>query len=484
MSNKLTSLVLGGALGLLAVPSCDLNIPDLNNPGLDQLETNPTPSTLNAAATGLLVGNRGGKSNATGLVNQLGILGRESYDFDPNDGRFVTELIAGTLQKASPFGGVFWAGNFTNLRTANVVLHAADKITAISDPANAASEKSAMKGFAHTIQALEFLTLYITHFDTGAPVDVDRDLSAPLAPFVSKAEVLKKVTDLLDQGQTELAAGGDAFTFPLSPGYAGFDTPATFLTFNRAMRAQAAVYGQDYAGALNALKDSFLIDDTTDMNFSFNTGVFYSFSTNAGDTANGLFARKSVFAHDSFKTDVEKKPDGTPADARYLAKIKDLAKPVTNTNDSSLTTTITFNIYNSASTPIPVINNEELILLKAEALWFNGDHAGAVTELNIVRTGSGKLAALDPATITDDIGFVHALLYERRYSLMYNGGHRWIDLRRFAIKFPSNPEFQLPLDDATKHKRNVRFPVPQAECDARPGEVECNIKSTDPLPAS
>ena len=49
MSNKLVSLALGGALGLLAVPSCDLEIPDLNNPGLEQLQNNPTAAGVNAA---------------------------------------------------------------------------------------------------------------------------------------------------------------------------------------------------------------------------------------------------------------------------------------------------------------------------------------------------------------------------------------------------------------------------------------------------
>ena len=88
----------------------------------------------------------------------------------------------------------------------------------------------------------------------------------------------------------------------------------------------------------------------------------------------------------------------------------------------------------------------------------------------IVRTKSGNLPALSPEP-TDDTGFVDALLYERRYSLMFEGGHRWIDLRRFGRP--------LPLD-APNHVRNIRFPVPQAECDARPGEKACMLNSSDP----
>jgi hypothetical protein len=54
---------------------------------------------------------------------------------------------------------------------------------------------------------------------------------------------------------------------------------------------------------------------------------------------------------------------------------------------------------------------------------------------------------------------------------MFEGGHRWIDLRRFGR--------EVPLD-SDKHKRNRRFPIPQAECDARPGEPACAITSSEP----
>jgi starch-binding outer membrane protein, SusD/RagB family len=484
MSNKLVSLALGGALGLLAVPSCDLEIPDLNNPGLEQLQNNPTVAGVNAAATGMLVGNRAGKSATTGLVNQLGILGRESYDFDPNDARFITEEVQGALNRGSPFGGVLWAGNFANIRNGYIVIHALDKLAGFDDPAAADTQKSAMRGFVHTIQGTEFLNLYLTHYDTGAPIDVDHPLDAPLAPFVSKDDVLKEANRLLDLGLMELMAGGDAFTFPLSPGYAGFNTPKKFVSFNRAMRAQAALYAKDYAGALTALAAidpaTKLLNEAATTTADFNVGVFYSYSTNSGDATNALANRKSVFAHPSFKADVKMQDaapvgDPTKPDARYVAKIVALAKPVTSTNDTSLTTDIGFNLYTSASTPIPVIRNEELILIKAEALWFSNMHDAAITELNIVRTKSGKLPALDPATITDNTAFINALLYDRRYSLMYEGGHRWIDLRRFNIPLPLDKTSDPP------HVRNLRFPVPQQECDARPGEAACNIKSTDPI---
>lgn len=458
MTTKQLALALGGVIAL-ALAGCDLVIPDLNNPGLDQLQNTPTVVSINTAATGLLVGNRGAKSTTTGLVNQLGILGRESYDFDAADTRFVSELIQGNLSKASPFGGSFWAGNYANIKLANIILHGVDKVPEFSE-----TNRAGIRGFAHTIIALELLTVIVTHDSIGAVIDVDHDIDAPLGAFVSKDAVYTEIVRLLDLSQTELAAAGAAFTFPLSPGYAGFNTPATFVKFNRAIRARVDVYRKDYQAAMTDLAASFLNDTAASPDFKL--GVNYAFSLAAGDATNGLI-NTAIYAHPSLTTDVQKQADGTTLDARYSAKVDQLPGTVTAGADVSLKTSIKFKMYTNIAS-IPVIRNEELILLKAEAMWFTGNRPGAIAELNIVRTKSGSLPALDTEP-ADDAGFVDALLYERRYSLLFEGGHRWIDLRRFGRP--------LPLD-SPNHVRNLRFPIPQAECDARPGEPACAINSS------
>jgi len=124
-------------------------------------------------------------------------------------------------------------------------------------------------------------------------------------------------------------------------------------------------------------------------------------------------------------------------------------------------------IYRNLASRVTLIRNEELILLKAEALFFTGDVAGAITELNIVRTRSGSLP--DLVGTPTEAEFVTDLLFERRYSLMFEG-HRWIDARRF------DRLGDLPLDDPT-YKRNVRYPIPLPECNARPGEPRCELGS-------
>src|SRR5258708_37443317 len=75
MTNKHIALALSGTLVLAA---CDFDVPDLNRPALDQLNTNPTPALIAALATGLVAGSRADIAERIGYVSELGILGRES----------------------------------------------------------------------------------------------------------------------------------------------------------------------------------------------------------------------------------------------------------------------------------------------------------------------------------------------------------------------------------------------------------------------
>src|SRR5260370_4279291 len=136
------SLALGAAL------SCrDPNVPDLNNPSLDDLTTHPTPSKVAAAAQGLLVGARLNIAEYNGYVSELGVFGRESYIFDPGDNRFETELLFGPLDPGGPrFGGNLWVVRFANIRAANNVLAALSN-TGLSDMTPPAKE--AAPGVAH-----------------------------------------------------------------------------------------------------------------------------------------------------------------------------------------------------------------------------------------------------------------------------------------------------------------------------------------------
>lgn len=466
---KIAAFTLGCVVGSFALTACDLDVPDLNDPSLDDLENHPTAVSVGAAATGLLIGNRRNHAAENGFIAQIGILGREAYNFDAADPRYVSELLVGKLNAGSPFGGNFWANPYSNIQLGNIILHALDKLasTELSD-----EQKTAVKGFTHTIQALDLFEVIETHDTNGAVIDTDRDPLGPLAPIVDKPTAYAKIIELLDTGNTELGSGGDAFPFALSAGFSGFDTPATFAKFNRAMRARVSIYEPtpDYAGALTALGASF-IDDAVPATVNFDTGVYYSYSTKPGDTSNALL-NPNIYVHPDVITGAEKDGSGNP-DARLLRKTVKADSP------GRRSTEYHFTLYTSPSSPVPVIRNEELLLIKAEALWFTGMKPEALAELNIVRVGSGHLDPITTVPATDK-DFTTALLYEREYSLLFEG-HRWFDARRLnrldvlPVYVTTDPD----SGDMTPDTLNVRYPIPLGECNARPGEPRCSLSSVD-----
>lgn len=440
--------ILCASVTLVMISACkNLVVPDYNDSSIDDLTNNPTPTKVAQAAQGLLVGTRVGIAEQNGYISLLGILGRESYNFDPADPRFITEMLIGPLDGGSPaFGGNLFADPYRDIRNANNLLAAVEKVTDLTDV-----QKSAVRGFAETIQALDYLNVINTRDDLGAPLDVNIEPTATPAPIVTKADIFAAISNLLDQGLTDLTAGGTDFPFALSPGFADFNKPTTFSTFNRALKARVEVYRTNYAAALTALNGSFL--STT---APLTLGAYHSFSTGSGDSPNALYdpAGRAILAHPSIETDAERQPGGA-LDARVLAKVAHL--PDVHTVQG-ISTDLVFTIYNSPSAPVPIIRNEELILLRAEARYFTGDQAGALTDINFIRTTSGGLAPRGPFTSNAD--FIAELVKQRRYSLLFEGGHRWIDARRFNLLNT------LPKALAT-HNIFSRFPFPEAECLAR-----------------
>jgi hypothetical protein len=405
----------------------------------------------------MLFGARAQMGAQNGYVSLLGILGRESYNFDPADTRFITEMLIGPLDPGSPaFGANLFAARYANIRLGNTILAALDRVAGMSN-----AELEATRGFVKTIQAHDFLHVLNTRDDLGAPIDVGTDPTGDPAPIATKPEVQAHIIQLLDEAATHLAAGGTEFPFALGPGFAGFDAPASFLTFNRALKARTQVYMAQYAAALTSLAASFI-----NPSGSLTLGVYHAFGDGSGDTQNALFDpdARAILAHPSIVTDAQNQPGGQP-DARLTAKV--------TTTDPRLVqgvpTDRRFTIYNSTTASIPIIRNEELILLRAEARWFTGDRLGAISDINLIRANSGGLGPTTVTIASTDQEFITELLYNRRYSLLFEGGHRWIDTRRL------NRQGDLPLALAT-HNRLPRFPFPEAEClarDPRPAPPTC-----------
>jgi len=455
---RMRSVALLGALvfGLVGCSADKLNVPNYNSPTVDALSRDPNGVQL--LATGILVAERAGHA---GLTRDFGIFGREVYNYFTTDGRTVSNYLIGLAnpQRLDPggFANGNWSGRFQNMKNA----------LSLMDAANASNlsvaQKAAVAGWAKTWYAYNILNLVQSRDSIGTPVDIPATPSVP-TPFVSRDSAYKRAIALLDEAKTNLQAGGAAFPFTMHSGFAGFDTPAGFLRFNRALAAKANVIRGStgcgnpcYTTAITNLGESFL--SATPTMASLNAGPQHIYSTATGDAtnANSFVQQNYIYAHAQAVNVAQKQPDGVTADDRVVRKIVKLATPVAPPGNQNIAAQYRFDIYPSPSSPAPIIRNEELLLLRAEANWALGNTNAALADLNIVRTTSGKLAPL--AALAAGPTGLDAIMYEKHLSLLFEGT-RWVDMRRWGRLA------QLPIDTPGMFVAKV-MPIPQAECDAR-----------------
>jgi hypothetical protein len=457
--------------GLAGCSADSLQVPNYQNATPGQILADPV-AALPLLATGVLRDDRG---NAPGFVLGVGILGREAYNYTPTEGRNTSGWLSSDVNNQASFGGTsLWGGYYSTLRD---IFTMAKVVEGAQSGLFTDAQKNAALGFAHTMEALQLHYVILGRHNLGAPVQFDED-ATKLFPFVSRDSVYGYVAARLDQAAAELKNGGSAFPFALHAGFAGFNTPATFLQFNRAIAARvnahraslgtsgcgAARSAACYQRTLTNLGESFL-----NATGSLATGPARVFSTASGDVANSLSnqATPNVVAHALSDQGVQSN-GGTP-DRRYTDKIARLSSPKGASNATiGIPTNFDFSnaVYAQQTTPMPIIRNEELILLRAEARYFTGDVAGALADINDIRARAGALAPM--SGFASESAFIDELLYERRWSLLFEG-HRWVDARRFGRLE------QLPKDLAS-HVVAVQLPVPQAECLAR-ARAEASLKA-------
>ncbi len=443
--------------GAVACSEDKLTLANLNTPSQQGIDAD-LRQAVPLRATGILALER---DQIAGFVSDAGIHGRESYNYTPTELRNTLEYLGTNAFANNSFNTGGWTNRYRNMLGAKVLTELADR--ADNNPLTAA-ERSATKGFANTLWALDMYYVIATRDTLGAVVDLITQQDSA-ASFVRRDSVYRFILNKLDAANTELQAGGAAFPFALTPGFVGFNTPATFARFNRALYARVAAHFASftnntalYNAALTALGQSFLDDAAA---ADLRLGVYNVYSTASGDNLNNVspVVSPDQLAHPSIGADT------LAGDTRFAAKVRVLPGPRTGPpNGNSIPTNLQYTLYPSNTSPVPIIRNEELILLRAEARYFTGNTGGALADINYIRGRAGLGAR---GAFADAAAFVTELLLQRRYSLMFEG-HRWVDVRRFG-RLTS-----LPLDVAT-HIRMPWQPIPVAECDARALVIRRNL---------
>jgi hypothetical protein len=394
---------------ILLFTACKKDYGDLNNATIESLSNNATQSELN----NLVSGTESGMRNVLNLyLDDVSIIGRETYRFSNSEPRYVLDLLGGngsTLNGSNFYITSPWAARYSVVKNCNILIQAATNSTLINN-----SQKQGYIGFAQTIKAYQLLLNLNLTYSNGIRVNVTNPNN--LGPLVSYTDGLTAITSLLDSAKTNFSNATISFTLA---GFAGFSDAPGLTQFNRALAARVSVYQSNWQTALNDLNESFF-----GLNVNFNTGVYHVFGTGSGDQLNPVFIPQNQtgevrLAHPSYEAQIAAGDD----------RAGKATMRTTPASLSGLTSDWDLWVYTSSTAPVAIIRNEELILIYAEANIQLNNLPAAVTAINVIRNGHGLAnysgAVTQPALITE-------MLNQKRYSLFFEG-HRWIDLRRYNL---------------------------------------------------
>ncbi len=417
---------------MVVLCSCKKDYGDLNHATVDAYTANATITQLNTLVNGTESGLR---NNLSLYLDDVGTIGREMYHFSGAEPRFVTDLLGasdGALSNSNFYITNPWAARYRVIKNCNVLQQAAGGSKFIT-----AQEKSGYVAFARTIRAYQLLMNLNLTDSNGIRVDVANP--DKLGPMLNKADALTAIAALLDSERDDLGSATISFTLA---GFSDLNDAAGLLKVNRALAARVAIYREKWADALTYLSQSFF-----DLNGEFAHGVYHVYGSGSGDQLNDFFIPQNQsgeirLVHPSYAADI------VPGDDR-IAKASLRASPASL---NGLSSDRDVWAYTSSTASIPIIRNEELILIYVEASIQTLSFPNAIVALNAVRVEHNQTPYAGAVTKE---ALINEMLYQRRYSLFCEG-HRWIDMRRYG-RLSQLPK-DRPDDDVWG-----RFPLPVSE---------------------
>ena len=418
-NRKNTMMKILPILAVLVWVGCeDLNFPDPNNP------TDET-ATIQSLVTGAEAVMR---QDLGVYLRDLLVVGREAYYLEPADPRYTGELLTGPIDPGGFLCYRPWQTAYKAIANCGTIM-------------GSATADEGAKGVAQTLHAYSLMRLVYLWDESGARLNYDGDITAAIS---TKAQVLTEIESLLDAGYSNLNSAGSAFSFSLSSGFTGFNTPATFANFNRGLRARVAVHQDDWSAAQTALNSCSARATSSNPD----EGVYHTFSTGANDQGNEMYEAADgeyvkLMIHPSHITDAES-GDSRVTDNTYIR-----SEVITY---DELESFIAPTLYSSSYDPVPIMRSVELQLLQAEVHIGNGDYSSAESIMNTIRAAAG----VTDYSGTDLSNAVDRVLHEKRYSLFLEG-HRLVDMRHYG------KTGELPIDRPGRGDSIVTFPIPETE---------------------
>jgi len=430
-------------------------------PTVDQLSGPLTIPALQFIATGALAQDRA-SVNAFAYAIETGIFARDVYRIDASEPRFVQETLGGNPDPGSFAGGGAWAAYYTAIRAENAVLGALGNIAANQFSTN---EIAATRGFMRTLKALDYWRVIEMHDSVGAVIQSD-DPNV-VTDGKCKATVLSYIAALLDSANADFTTAGAATKLPfkLPSGFTAFgrnySTVSNLVLLNRALKGKVDFYrGLDRKNPTPALFPTAIAELTQALGgaapgavpaASFKNGAYYVFVPGGSENTPNTISDSKIGLNPLVKDSVQA---GDTRGSKIVSR--------SATSGFGISTSITYvgAVASTAnqSAPLAILRDEELVLLRAQAEIEAGQLANATLDINSVRTNYG-LAPVAPATKT---AAIDAVLYEKRYSLLFEGPQRFDDLREYGRLNATYLRKETPTDPF-----NAALPVPRAELNAR-----------------
>ncbi len=418
--------------GLILISiSCDLlevdKVLDPNSPSTAGVLNNASAGELQDLVTGLESVNRDYNGSWWSLT---GTVSRELYYLSTSDPTYAIDWLQlpNRSVDAEDNSNLFvdasgYESPYRTIRQANLLIASLSKTSNVTD-----KQKNGYLGFTNTIKAYQFEFPLMHQYQNGIRIDVSFEEPLNPGPFLGYSDALTEIRTILDDGATQLENAGSSFNFELTAGFDDFNKPATLLEVNRAIAARLAVYAKDWQGALDALDDSFLkLSASSEADLMVGPAHIYA---GGNDRFNPYYYVPDADQNLVIVPSPNHINDADAGDKRIDAMFDLRTTPATQPQIPGLSADYQIGKYASATTPVPFIRNEELILIYAEAkIQLGGatNLADAVTALNTIRNIWGVGSYLGNG---DKASLINEMLKQRRYSL-WGEGHRWVDMRRY-----------------------------------------------------
>ncbi len=429
------------------------------------------PQPVQNLVTGVLAQDRSATSAFSYLLYPEG-LARNALRPDPNEPRFVGDLIAQQMDPSNFIGGSGWNGYYTTIRSANQIL-TSPTVNALS-----AGDKNAVVGLTQTIKAISYIRLLQLR-DTLGVVIQTAAFSTP-DPIRTKTAVLTFVSALLDSAYSNLTAAGVSATLPvtLPTGYSlngDFSATANLAKFNRGLKGEVEVYrlldkkspcAACAATAITALNLALAGNTGDAAGLAF--GPYFEYNPNAPESFSYPLADPRIYLTKNFVFAAQS------GDAR-LNNVSVAATPsVRGGLDSALIHKSTLTLPTNQTRPLPIRRAALWYLLRAQAKAESGDLVGAAVDASVVHQVEGGFSA--PLAFADLASARNAIVYEYRYSFIFQGPFHLVALREYSMltkAYVTQPGMPNSASDPThaNDPLQTQLVMPQNEAVARGGNV-------------